>query len=190
MSEETVELVRYRMGAVTIDGAPLAIGQEAAFRILGDVGPAEIVAGVPTFSFRVRDWAGPWTESEGPDAPVIPDRAIAAAAAAIESAAHEADPEATEAELSRVFARAAMEGVARLVWPTHDEAASLALSVGRLDVEKLRGVGDQLAALLAARARDDGDPNAATTMALWRGVAHGDWAGHDARRRAADGTAP
>ena len=174
------ETVRYHVPAVIIDGPPLSIGDQAAFKVHGTIepGPADAPASGVMVTFRIGDWAGPWLERlDDPDPPAIPDRIIDATASAIEQAARASDPEATDAELARVFAHAAIEGMARLVWPTRDEAASLALGVYRLDVEKLRTTGDAIVECLRDHA-DGPDSRLRELVALWRGQAHGNWAAY------------
>lgn len=176
--------VDYRIPAVTIDAAvELAIGSEVGLRVFAVVAPADSAATdscgdrVPTAALRIVDWEGPWLEPHNPtEPPVIAEHILDAAARGIEAAAKRSDPAATDPELSRALARAAIESVARRVSPTNDEATAMLVGVLRLDVEKLTKTGDRMAAMLASHEE---------LVALWRGLAHNDWAKHHALQRAA-----
>jgi hypothetical protein len=186
--------VYYRIPGVVIDApAEFQVGSEVGLRVLAVVAPdAEAAAGscgdrVPAAALRIVDWAGPWLEQHAPtDPPVIAEHILAAAAQGIEAAAKTSDPDAPEAELSRVFARAAIEAVARRIQPTDDEATAMLVGVLRLDVEKLRETGDELATLLD---REDADGRTRDSVALWNGQAHNDWAQHSRLRAAKEAAA-
>lgn len=183
--------VYYRIPEVTIDTTvELAIGSEVGLRVLAVVAPADSAASdscgdrVPTASLRIVDWLGPWLEPHNPtEPPVIAEHILDAAARGIEAAAKRSDPAATDPELSREFARVAIEAVARRVSPTNDEATAMLVGVLRLDVEKLRRAGDALATLLRGRVSVDGNEveEELAALARWKGDAHDDWAEYQAR---------
>lgn len=171
--------VNYRLGLVTIDGPALPAGTSVSLRLFGTVGHHDERPSVPLAALHIDDWAGPWREPSKPLA--IAPHILDAAAAAIVAEGARIDPGGDYSDVARDLARAAIAAVSRRIQPTNDEAAAMVLGVLRLDVEKLTKTGDEIVSRLGDHP-SDGDTPLADAVAVWRGVAHNDWAAHHARR--------
>jgi hypothetical protein len=173
--------VYYRVPMVVIDGPALPVGSEVGLRVLAVVAPdAPVVADgadrIPSAALRIVDWSGPWREPHNPDVePAIAEHILDAAARGIAACDVPGWDVAGQVDdtVARAYARAAIEAVARRIRPTDDEAIDMVLGVLRLDIEKLKNTGDELATLVD---RDDADDRARHAIALWNAQAHSAWA--------------
>lgn len=179
--------VHYEIRPTTIDGPPIPVGTEVGLKVLATIAGVDGIV----LALRINDWAGPWVEQHNdPDPPVIHPRILDAATRAVERRTGELGDWTDVADWPREVASTVLEEIGRRIHPTNDEATSLALGVARLDVEKLRKTGDQMAThlrdLVAEIHRDgEGETVSATedVLAVWQGQAHNDWTDHHARRR-------
>jgi hypothetical protein len=175
---------RYHIGATTFDGPRKTDGEIVVqFWCRAVVVPVDekLAAGEP-IQLQVFDFVGPRVERDpGP----IPEELLDACALRLREK-WDLTPVGENAPTARDIAQVVLEEIGQRLHPSDSEAASLAIGVRRLDVEKLTKTGDEMAEFIREFAPDEPSlrrESIAEVLATWKGQAHRDWSDLHALRR-------